>query len=70
MNTYQVILPSSDILKVRADRVERDGPYLYFYEADGATKAQFASWIGWNLLEPATEGPDRTPVCDLPTGRN
>lgn len=72
MNEYQVILPNSDVLKLKADRAVRDGCYLNFYDGEDI-KAQFGVWQGWNLLGPVdvpecAKLPDRTPVADLPTG--
>lgn len=32
MNKYQVILSNNDVLMVKADGVDRDGTYLWFYE--------------------------------------
>lgn len=70
MNKYQVILQNSDILSINADSAARDGCYLNFYEGD-IIKAQFSAWQGWNLVGPVESPPraDRTPVSDLPTGR-
>lgn len=81
MNRYQVVLPSGDMLAITADKAfVNDSQVLTFVnvkhsipdEISAEVVAQFCNWIGWNLLGPVDDNkvpPDRTPVCDLPTGR-
>lgn len=57
MKIFQVVLTNCDILQVRAESAERNGPYLCFYDRvdpssqDAKVVSEFREWAGWNELE-------------------
>lgn len=57
MKIFQVVLTNCDILQVRAESAERNGPYLCFYDhvdpssQDAKVVSEFREWAGWNELE-------------------